>query len=49
MWTRRELLKLNGEASPVSSSFAWEANLWPVEDTPVTLQGYFWKGGEGRR
>lgn len=49
MWTRREFLKLSGGASPVSSSFAWEANLWPVEDTRATHQSYFWKGGEGRR
>jgi len=50
MWPRRWFLKVSiGGARPVSSSFAWEANLWPVSGTSMTRSGYFWKGDEERR
>jgi hypothetical protein len=47
--TRRQFLKVSMGARPVSSSIAWEANLWPEEGTSMTRSGYCWKEDEGRR
>ncbi len=49
MWTRRGFLKVSMGARPVSSSFAWEANLCPEQGAFMTRSGYFWKGDEERR